>query len=115
RCEPISSKIEAGQTRLKCPPQGDSMRSFKFTFLVISVALIMVACQPPISVTPTQSPLPPTNPGPAAELNAAPTVTPDPAIPTPGLLAIMATKAAATSQAVQQTEQVSGTVALPQT
>lgn len=91
------------------------MRSFKFTFLVISVALIMVACQPPISVTPTQSPLPPTNPGPAAELNAAPTVTPDPAIPTPGLLAIMATKAAATSQAVQQTEQVSGTVALPQT
>ncbi|HSN95156.1 MAG TPA: alpha-amylase family glycosyl hydrolase [Anaerolineaceae bacterium] len=87
------------------------MRSFKFTLPGILMALILTACQVVSTAAPTLGSVPSSSPELPAEVSQIPTETPDPAIPTPGLLASMATKAAVTAQAAQQTEQASGPVA----
>ena len=76
------------------------MRSFKFTIPGLLTALILTACQVASMAAPT--------------LSVAPSETPDPSKPTQGLLASMATNAAITIRADNQTEQASGVVATPQ-
>lgn len=90
------------------------MRSFKFTFLTISAILILAACQAASTAAPAMSTLPVASPQSVIENTSSPSETPDPSIPTPGLLAKMATNTAATAQVVQQTAQSSGITATPQ-
>jgi len=91
------------------------MRSIKLTFLSISAALILAACQAGSTAAPALSTLPATIAQPVTEMTVSPSETPDPSIPTPGLLAMMATNTAATAQTSQQTAQSSGFAATPQT
>ncbi len=90
------------------------MHSFKLTILGISAVFLLAACQAASITAPAQSNTIVKSTESVEPISPTPSETPDPAKPTPGLLASIATNAAVTAQAVKQTEQASGIVATPQ-
>lgn len=90
------------------------MRSFKFTLPGILLALILTACQVASTVAPALNTTTNNETESTAQISSLPSETPGPGQPTQGLLASMATRAAATAQVAKQTEQSSGAAATAQ-